>query len=90
MVLSMNVTVRFLKRCVWSYDGKLREYREGEEISIDDKSAQVMVKHGYAVFVEDGLNQPEYIDDEPKKTRIKKPPENKMLDVQAPEHKEVY
>jgi hypothetical protein len=90
MVMRINVTVRFIKYCVWSYAGKLIAYKEGELISTDDKTAQEMVKHNYAVFVEDGLNQPEYADDEPKKTRkMRKATENKMLDIQAPENKEV-
>jgi len=87
----MTVTIRFIKYCAWSYAGNVREYNEGQEIVIDDKTAQEMVKHSYAVYVEDGLNLPEFSTDEDAKKprKMRKATENKMIDIESKENKEV-
>lgn len=87
----MIVTVRFIKYCAWSYNGIVREYRGGEEIMIDDKSAYEMVKHGYAAYVEDNLNLPEFIRDDKvaKKRKMRMATENKMINIESNENKEV-
>jgi hypothetical protein len=76
----MNINIRFIKLCIWSFGHVVKKYKVGEEINIDEAAGYRMIKSGYAVLVEDNLNLPEYVEDEPKKFRKpRKSPEDKML-----------
>lgn len=56
----MDITVRFLKLCKWSFNGNVRTYEEGDVITVDEKNGYEMVEHKFALLVEDNLNQPQY------------------------------
>lgn len=87
----MLINVRFIKFTKWVYKiGNYVSYKEGDEISVDESHGYEMIRAGYAVLVEDNLNQPEYGEADsiitakkPKKSR-----ETKVLD-EPQEDKEV-